>query len=141
VKPAPPDLWRATNIRDVTSTGFEASLTRTWQRVFFRLYYAGLEVDAPSLDLLSKYVLEYARHQSGGSLSVPVWGGVQAAVTVDHRHRLDGQSYDLVTLHVTRVVRRTELSLDATNLLDAHYHEVTGVEMPGRWVTASVTVR
>jgi iron complex outermembrane receptor protein len=141
VRATPADLWRSANIRDVTSTGFEASLTRRWEGALLRVYYAGLTVDAPTLDLLSKYVNEYARHQSGGSLAVPIGTRFGAAVNVDHRHRNDGQSYDLVSVRVTHHLRRADLFIAASNLLDEDYHEIIGVPMPGRWVTVGVTVR
>lgn len=133
--------WRSTNIRDVRARGFEAAIGRRWSSAFIRVHYAGLHLDAPELNLLSKYVLEYARHQSGGSLTLPVGAGFRFAVNVDHRHRRDGQSYDLVSARVSRRIGRVDLSVDGTNLLDARYHEVLGVEMPGRWLMVGITVR
>ena len=102
VKAAPADLWHSTNVRDVTTTGVETFVMRRWKSAFVRVHYAGLRVDAPDLTQLSKYVLEYARHQSGGSLTVPVVAGFRAAVNVDHRHRLDGQEYDLVGFRASK---------------------------------------
>jgi iron complex outermembrane receptor protein len=141
VRASPTDRYRSTNIRDVTSTGFEFSLARRWAQAALRLYYAGLTVDAPELTLQSKYLLEYARHQSGGSLTVPVVAGVRVAVSVDHRHRVDGQSYQLVTARVSRAWRRLDVFVDGTNLLDETYHEIAGVAMPGRWITAGFTLK
>ncbi len=135
------ERWQATNVRDVGTDGVEASLTRHWNGAWLRAYVAGLKVGAPSLDLLSKYVLEYVRRQTGVSVAVPVAGGVRAAVNVDHRLRFDGQSYALVSAHVTRAVGRTEVYVDGTNLLDEHYREIAGVDMPGRWLTVGVTIR
>lgn len=141
VRGTPADRWRSTNVRDVQARGFEFSLSRRWKDAFIRVHYAGLHLDAPTLSLLSKYVLEYARHQSGGSLTLPVGAGVRFALNVDHRHRRDGQAYDLVTARVSRSFGRVELAVDGTNLLDATYHEVAGVAMPGRWLTFGVSVR
>jgi iron complex outermembrane receptor protein len=140
VRENPTERFRATNVRDVTATGFEASLTRRWSHAMLRLYYAGLRVDAPSLTFPSRYLLEYARHQSGGSLAVPVGLGARVALNVDHRHRVDGQSYDLVSLRVSRGWKRATWFVDTTNLLDEVYHEVAGVAMPGRWITAGLTL-
>src|SRR5215510_12967679 len=77
VKVLPTDLWRSTNVRDVTSTGIEGRVTRRWQDVLFQLSFTGLKVDAPNLTalnppLLSKYVNEYARHSTSGSIAVPL---------------------------------------------------------------------
>ena len=141
VKGAPADLWRSTNVRDVTSTGFEALVVRRWKSAFLRLHYAGLNVDAPELTQMSKYVLEYARHQSGGSLTVPVIAGFRAAVNVDHRHRFDGQNYDLVGLRISRGFSRGDIYFDVANALDETYQEVAGVAMPGRWMSVGFRLR
>src|SRR5690606_28391873 len=87
------DRWRSTNVRDVTTRGLDTAVSRRWGQGLVRVYYSVLDVDAPELTVLSKYVLEYARHQGGGSISTPLGGSFRFAVNVDHRHRLDGQSY------------------------------------------------
>jgi iron complex outermembrane receptor protein len=141
IRPTSTVRWRSVNVRDVTATGFEAALTRQWSGALLRLHYAGLSVDAPALTQESKYVNEYARHQSGGSLAVPLGAGLRASICVDHRHRRDGQSYDLVAARLSRAWGRQEVYVDVTNLLDERYHEVVGVEMPGRWVTVGVRIK
>ncbi len=142
VRPAgEPPPSRAMNIRDVTSTGVEASLSRRWSRAVARLSYAGLTVDAPPVALTSRYLLEYARHQASASLALPVAAGVRLALTVDHRDRLDGQTYALVGFRVSRAWGPADVFVDGTNVFDAEYHEIAGVAMPGRWITAGVAIR
>jgi iron complex outermembrane receptor protein len=141
VRASTADRFLATNIRDVSSTGVEASVTRRWGPSLVRLSYAGLRVDAPDLALFSRYLLEYARHQAGLSLAVPVGAGVRAALNVDRRHRQDGQIYDLVGARLSRGFGRADVFVEATNLLDETYVEVPGVEMPGRWVSVGVRIR
>jgi len=141
------EKWRSTNVRDVTSTGFEFRLTRLWRGLFLQLHYTGLTVDAPDLNVLSKYVLEFARHQSGGSLSFPLGNGIRFALNVDHRHRAAtqgrpvGLEYDLVSTRVSKAFRRGEIFVDGANLLGETYEEVVGVAMPGRWFTAGIALR
>jgi hypothetical protein len=106
-----------------------------------RLAYAAHDVDAPSLTLLSKYVLDYARHSASASVASPIAFGVRGAVTVDHRRRVDGQTYALVNVRVARGFGRADFYIDASNLLQERYIEVPGVEMPGRWLTAGFTLR
>lgn len=144
VKALPTDLWVSTNVRDVTTTGLEGSLARTWHSALFRLSFTGLKVDAPTLTLLSKYVNEYARHSTTGSIAVPIGAGVRVAVTVDHRHRFVGQaveSYSLVSARIARGFRHAEVYVDGTNLSSATYHEIAGVSMPGRWVMVGIALR
>ncbi len=138
------DVWRSANVRDVTTSGIEASVSRRTGPAYLRAYYTGLSVDAPSVGLLSKYVLEYARHQAGGSISVPVGGGARVALNADFRNRLVAQtwsSYTLVSTRVSRAFKRTDVYLDGSNLLNTTYQEIAGVAMPGRWISVGVTVR
>lgn len=141
IKSQPQDLWRSTNVRDVSTTGVETAVMYRWQTGFVRGFYTGLSVDAPTLDVLSKYVLEYARTSTGVSASLPLGAGWRATSTIDHRHRRDGQSYELVQARVSKSIARVELFVLGTNLLNEQYHEVAGVEMPGRWGMAGVAIR
>jgi iron complex outermembrane receptor protein len=141
VRPSTAERFQATNIRDVASTGIDATLTGTVGLALVRIGYAGLTIDAPAVALFSRYLLEYARHQTGVSVTVPIGARVRAAVNVDYRRRQDGQSYALVGARLSRPFGRLELLLDATNLLDETYTEVPGVQMPGRWVSAGIRIR
>jgi iron complex outermembrane recepter protein len=141
VRPTAADLWRSTNVRDVSTRGVEVSLARQWAGAMLRGYFSRQSVDAPALSVLSKYVLEYARHSVGASIAVPIGPRLQAAMNVDWRDRLDGQRYALVAVRLTRTIGHAQLFVDATNLLNARYQEVAGVEMPGRWASAGVLFR
>jgi iron complex outermembrane receptor protein len=133
--------WRTTNVRDVTTTGLEVQARRTWGRALISAHYTGLRVDAPRLGLLSKYVLEYARHSAGLAAAAPVARRVTAALTVDLRDRVDGQQYVLVGARLTRAWSRWDLFVEGSNLLDEAYREIAGVPMPGRWLGIGVRVR
>jgi iron complex outermembrane receptor protein len=137
----PTNRWRSTNVRDVTTRGFESGLIRRWNRSMVRLHYGLIDVDAPALNVLSKYVLEYVRHQGGASVSVPLGDAVRLAVNVDHRARLDGQTYQLVSARLSCTLLGAEIFVDGTNLLNESYREIAGVAMPGRWVTAGISIR
>jgi iron complex outermembrane receptor protein len=144
LRATPADVWRSANVRDVTTHGVELSTGRRTGPAYVRAYYTGVSVDAPSVASLSKYVLEYARHQAGGSISVPVGAGLRVALNTDFRNRLVAQSwhsYTLLSARVSRSFRRVDLYLDESNLLNTTYQEVAGVVMPGRWVSVGVTVR
>jgi outer membrane cobalamin receptor len=141
VRAAPDERFQATNVRDVTATGLETSVTRRWSRAQVRLSYAGLSVDAPALTMESRYVLEYARHQTGLSVSTPLAAGLRLAVNLDHRLRRDGQNYALVGARLSRAFGRVDLFVDGTNLFDVEYREIAGVAMPGRWISGGFTLR
>lgn len=141
VRPAPGQRFQATNIRDVSASGVELSLARRWASALVRASYTGLAVDAPELTGDSRYVLEYARHQTTVSLAGRVGAGVRGALNVDHYVRRDGQQYALVSARVSRAFGRLEVFVDGANMLDETYTEVAGVAMPGRWLSGGVTIR
>lgn len=142
VRPDTTVRWHAENVRDVTTRGLELSATRHWQAATMRAAYTALNVDAPTLSLMSKYVLEYARHSLAASVAVPLGdSGFHVSSTADYRSRLDGQRYTLLDARVSRIWPHVTAYVDASNLLNADYHEVLGVVMPGRWFTAGVTIR
>ncbi len=141
VRATPAEIWRTTNVRDVRSRGVEASLTRRWAGASLRGHLSALDVDAPAHGLLSKYVLEFARHSAGLSFSLPVGGRIRLAGSFDHKHRADGQNYTLVAAKVAYAIRRAEIFIDGTNLLDRTYREIAGVSMPGRWIMVGFGIR
>ncbi len=141
VRASPDERFMATNVRDVSARGLEASVARRWASALVRLSYAALDLDAPALDIESRYVLEYARHQTGVSFVAPLAAGLRVAVNLDHRLRRDGQNYGLVSARVSRTFGRADVFVDGSNLLDATYTELAGVAMPGRWMSAGVTIR
>ena len=142
VRPTSTVRWHADNVRDVTTRGLELSATRRWKAATVRGAYTALDVNAPSLSLLSKYVLEYARHSLVGSVSVPLGdSGIQVSTTADYRRRLDGQRYTLLDARISHKWTHVTAYVDASNLLNEEYREVAGVAMPGRWFTAGLTIK
>ncbi|ODS59418.1 MAG: hypothetical protein ABS36_00315 [Acidobacteria bacterium SCN 69-37] len=141
VRASPAGRFQATNVRDVTAAGIEASLSRRWARALVRVAYAGLRVDAPALTTESRYVLEYARHQTGLSIAAPIAAGIRLAINVDHRLRRDGQHYALVGGRLSRAFGRIDVFVDGSNLFDVEYREIAGVPMPGRWISGGLTIR
>jgi outer membrane receptor protein involved in Fe transport len=67
--------------------------------------------------------------------------GIALSLNADYRRRLDGQKYTLLGARVAHRSRHATVFVDGSNLLDREYHEVAGVAMPGRWISAGVTIR
>lgn len=142
VRTSPTDLWRSRNVRDVTTKGVEFSAARRFAAGLARVAYTKLDVDIPAFNQLSKYVLEYAKDSLVVSGAAPLGDtGLSVTATADHRRRLDGQRYTLVSARASYTRRHATVFLDGTNLLDRDYHEVAGVAMPGRWISFGVTLR
>jgi outer membrane cobalamin receptor len=141
VRETPAVRWRTTNVRDARTRGIELAARRAVGRhAELGAQYAWLDTRAPGLVLLSKYVLDFARH------SVAVTGsgdalGLTAGTRLDWKRRADGRSYWLLDARVARALGPARLYVEGTNLLDAEYQEVRGVAMPGRALYAGLEVR
>ncbi|MPZ17735.1 MAG: TonB-dependent receptor [Luteitalea sp.] len=136
------ERWRTSNIRRLDTGGVEVGLSgRLGEDGWLGVQYSWLRTRARELTLLSKYALDYAPH------SIAVWGsadvgaGIIVGPRLEHRRRTDGQRYWLADARVSRRFGRFGLFVEASNLLDADYREVAGVEMPGRWVRAGLELR
>jgi outer membrane cobalamin receptor len=140
VRPVATERWRTTNIRDVETVGVEAGVSRRVAETTWGLRYTGQRASAPSLALLSKYVLDFAPH----ALSVTAattWRRVDIGSHVTYTQRHDGRDYWVADLRVARALGRAEIYADVANAFDADYQEVKGVDMPGRWVKVGLRLR
>jgi len=144
LRPNTSERWRTYNIRDVDTLGVELALTRTLAAgAFVQAGYTFLDVDAAAVSQLSKYVLDYAPHGVVAAGSVPLFARVQLAPRFEYRHRTrsTGESdYALFDVRVSRAFGRYDIRVEATNLANASYQEVTGVAMPGRAFTVALAV-
>lgn len=141
VRETPTVRWRTTNVRDARTRGIElAARQPLGSHVELGAQYAWLDTRAPGLDLLSKYVLDFARHSVALTGSAEA-AGVRAGTRVDWKRRADGRSCWLLDARVTRSVGPVRLYVEGTNLLDADYQEVRGVATPGRAAFAGLELR
>ena len=141
VRPSAAVRWRTANIRRVTTKGLETSFQRRLDtRGQVRLQYSWLTSEAPALDVMSKYVLDYARHSIAASGSTE-WGAFRLGARADWKRRIDRRSYWTVDIQAARAIRRTELYVQMTNLFNQHYQEIRGVEMPGRWLKVGLRLQ
>ena len=141
VRPSAAVRWRTANIRNVDTQGVETSIQRRMDAGGqVRLQYTWLTSEAPALGLLSKYVLDYARHSLAASGSAE-WKGVRLGSRAEWKRRIDGRSYWTVDTQAARPIRRAELYVQAMNLLNQSYQEIRGVDMPGRWLKAGIKVK
>ena len=139
------EKWQTYNIRDVSTVGVELGAGKTFTSgVFLQAQYTVLDVDAPAVSGLSKYLLDYAPHSLTAAVVIPLPGEIRVAPRVEYRHRsrtTGTSNYTLLDARISRRLSRTfDLRVDGTNLLDASYQEIAGVAMPGAAVSVSLAV-
>ncbi len=141
IRRSPQEKWTAANLRDVATDGVQLSVRRLLPAGgLVQLQYAWLTEDAGTVDYLSEYVLDYARHALSGVASLPLPAGIGLGQRIAWTRRSDGRHYWVVDTRLSKRVGSTMVFVDGTNLLDSRYQEIHGVDMPGRWVSVGVKV-
>ena len=145
LRPTTADRWQTYNVRDVGTLGFEIGLQKSLAGgSFIHAQYTAVDIDAETVNQLSKYVLDYAPHSFTAGVAMPLPAGFRAAPRVEYRRRsrTTGTSdYVLLDMRVgRRISRNFDLFVDGTNLFDVAYQEIAGVPMPGAAFSVSLAI-
>jgi len=141
VRVSPAERWITTNVRNVRTQGAEMAVERLLgKRGHLKFQYTYLSVDAPEIDMLSKYVLDYSRHSVAVHGIIHLPGGVIWGSHVDLRHKVDGEDFWIVNCRFSKPLRHFRVFVEVFNLLDWDYQEIQGVDMPGRWLRGGVSM-
>jgi iron complex outermembrane receptor protein len=145
LRPTTADRWQTYNVRDVGTLGFEIGVQKTLRSgAFLHAHYTAIDVDAASVNQLSKYVLDYAPQSIAAAASVPLPAGFRVAPRLEYRRRSRTTgTFDYVVFDTRvgkRINRSVNLFVDGTNLFDADYEEIAGVPMPGAAVSIALAI-
>jgi iron complex outermembrane receptor protein len=139
------ERWQTYNVRDVGTLGFEIGVQKTLSSgIFMQAQYTAIDVDAEAVNLLSKYVLDYAPQSFTAGAAFPLPAKFRVAPRFEYRRRSRSTGTSDYVVLDTRVGRRLnevfDLFVDGTNLFDARYEEIAGVAMPGAAVSISLAI-
>lgn len=154
VKSPDEERWRSVNHTRVDAFGGEVSLAYAhgyWLKNL-EVGYAYCQLDKDAGELLSKYALDYLRHKLTLNLSHGIYKGFGASWQFTYQQRegsytdSDGavQNYRPVYLLDGRVYwqnSKINVYLEASNLIGQRYYDYGGIEQPGRWFKAGISVR
>ena len=141
VRPDATVRWRTENIRDVRSEGVEAFVRGQQGPVALGAQYTWTSVETDRLVGLSKYVDDYAPHGVGGDFALQLPWSLSTGLRLEHRRPFGRSPWTTVDARLARPIRRVVAFVEVANLGDERYEEIRGVEMPGRWARAGVSVR
>jgi outer membrane cobalamin receptor len=142
IRDSPQDKWRTSNIRKLRTAGLELSLERTLNsRLRLTARYSLISIDAGQVDYISKYVLAYAHDSWSAAASFRMPLALEYHQTINYKKRSNGLDYWVLDGRLERRFYRFAAAIEYTNLLDRHYQEISGVDMPGRWFAFSLSTR
>ena len=141
VRETPQQKWRTTNLRKVRSDGMEIGLQHLLPTGRVEFQYTLIDSDAGDIPYLSKYILDYARHSVSGFASLNLPRQFSVGPRISFKRRNDGRQYWVLDSRVARSFGRMVFYVEGSNLTDSHYQEITGVDMPGRWLRTGLEWR
>jgi outer membrane cobalamin receptor len=142
IRQSPQEKWRTANIGKLNSRGFEISLQRSLDsRMQVTARYSRVSMDPGQILFSSKYVLDYARDSWSASASASLPLALAARQTIFYKRRADGRHYWVLDSSIEHRFGRIIAALECRNLLDSRYQEISGVDMPGRWLMLNLRTR
>ena len=151
--------WESKNITELNTQGLEFNFMLS-SRFFakkdipinrIRLSYALIDVTKSSADYISRYALDYLKHKISFNLSHKIYKSLNFNWHMTYQDRAGSylnfasgleENYDPFVLLDARLsweIENWNVYLEASNLFDASYFDISNVVMPGRWIKAGFT--
>jgi len=137
--------WNVMNIADVNTNGFEIGFSINPQQLFnkiplhkFGVGYTYLNQDKSTAQLQSRYVLDYLKHQLIINISNPLFFNIEQSWFLRYEDRVNVESNFLVDTQLAYKINSFDIFIKATNLFNKSYKDITGLPLPGRWITAGL---
>lgn len=137
--------WRVENVTSVKTYGAEISFSvdvLNWlgssalKRV--ELSYAYLTADRSANNFESKYLLDHLRHQLIAGITNDLPFEILQNWSFRFQERVNLASQFTIDTQLQKRIASFEIFIRATNLFDKRYSDFSGVELPGRWLSAGL---
>ncbi|MCH5330000.1 MAG: TonB-dependent receptor plug domain-containing protein [Alistipes sp.] len=153
VKPTPEADWESRQITELGTLGAEISAgyrSDGWLRKA-TLSYGYIHSTKNSGSLISKYAFDYMRNKLAAGVEFRFLRRFSLALTGTLYDRtgnyadasgavLDFKPYFLLDGRLSFEWRMLRLYLDAMNMTDTRYFDYGGLQMPGAWISAGITI-
>ena len=90
---------------------------------------------------MSRYVLEYLRHDLTLKLFHLLPFGMKQSWTVNYEERITLGDQLTVDTKLSKSFSYFDIFVKATNLFNKPYEEIPGVPLPGRWIIAGIKLK
>ena len=138
VKAIETDPWQSTNIRELNTTGLEASMRiklygKNRKTHYINFGYSYLKDDLlPSEIQFSRYAINSLKHHITSSINLAISKNLSSSIVYKYSERTTGENYTVIDIKNTLIIKNLNFSLIINNIFDAKYYETNLVPMPGR---------
>ena len=140
--------WKAQNIASLDTKGIDAAVTFLPDAVFdeplvkkVKLSYSYLDSEIEKTPLQSRYVLDHLKHQLVGELTHILPLNSLMTWVFRYADRFNQDSYFVTDAKISTRVLKYEVFVEASNLFNHSYLDISGIPMPGRWIKAGINIR
>ena len=143
VKATEESFWEATNIRSVTTQGFEMEMNYPFligkKEQFLKLGYTYLSDDLSEVAVnFSRYSINSFQHHFTSSYTTQLTNSLQWFTGLKYAKRPTMEGYTVIDTNVQWRFNSFQLTASMNNLLNEVYSETNLVPMPGRNVLVSL---
>ena len=137
--------WTARNIAVLNTNGAEINIAIRTDKLIksfpvnkVSIGYTYLSSDKNTEQFTSQYLLDYMRHQLLIGIDNSWWLGIKQNWQLRYENRVNFEDQFIVDTQLYKYFNDFEVFVKATNLFNESYSEISGVPLPGRWITTGV---
>ena len=131
------DPWRANNIREINTNGFELNMGYKFYLGSFRMQtinigYSNIDDELLETDFaFSRYALNSLKNQITGTYTFEINEKIYSTVAYKNAERSNEEKYTVIDFKSSYKLDKFTLSVILKNILDTEYSETNLVPMPG----------
>ena len=139
------DVWMVRNIAEINTNGIEAGVAVHPDQYITELpvktvsvSYTYLNADKKTEGFQSQYLLDHLRNQLIINVAHDFFFDIKANWLFRYEDRINFEDHFLTDLDISRRIDQFDVFIKATNIFNKPYMDITGVALPGRWITAGI---
>lgn len=136
-------VWNARNTTAINTSGADLSITLSNELIdedFFieriKTGYTYLNTDIDTKGYQSRYILDHLRHQFTAEAVHKLIAGIRMNWALRYAARLNQEAYFITDLRVNYPAGKMDFYIEANNVFNEYYLDISGIPMPGRWMKA-----
>jgi iron complex outermembrane receptor protein len=137
-------VWKADNTSKITTNGAEVNLDFYPAKNDFiyqlGINYTYLDISKETKSLLSRYMPDHLRHQAVLNIGNYLPFNIKQSWMLRYEDRMNSSDNFIVDSRIGYKVSAFEIFLKASNLFNKSYRDMQLIPLPGRWISAGVTM-